>query len=489
MGLVVLGGPGTFAAGGYRHSTLEGLLPVLAEAPRPQGRAAVVFAVDSSGSMAQPTGENAAAPLALARRAVAGSARSLTPADSAALIAFDVQARTLLPLGSRPDQAAALEAALGAQPGGGTRIAPALERALTLLGSSVASERLLVLATDGRFTDGERVAPLAETLAAAQVDVIVIAVGAEAATAALQGLTAHGRGRLLRAADELELPRLMETEVQTWRSSVRLGPVRPQPVQPLPFHTDGTAPWPAVDALQVTRPRTGAQVYLATTEGEPLLAAGFSGAGRVVALPAGLGPWAEGWTRWPGWGGFVGGLIQWAAGAAVDPALDVRIVDEPTTLRVAIEAVDAQGDWAGPASMPVQVRNPAGAWQALWAEAAGRGRWGIEVPAPLAGRYEVIAGPSGRELRRSLMHEPIQELQPTNGQRDELERLAAQALLSIWSPASAIPTPPLLGGARGCLATLALMLFVLILTLERIPSATLTHCITPDVSISRLCFI
>jgi uncharacterized protein YegL len=472
MGLIVLGGPGTFAAGGYRHSTLEGLLPVLAEAPRHQRRAAVVFVVDSSGSMAQPTGDGAAR-LTLARHAVAASARSLAPADRAALIGFDAEARTLLPLASRPDQGAAMAAALGVQPGGGTRIAPALSRALTLLAPSEAPERLVVLATDGRFTDSEQVTRLADALASAHVDVVVIATGAEAGTAVLRGLTSHGRGRLVQAADALELPQLMSTEVQRWRNSLRRGPLIPHRVQPLPFSTDDAATWPAVDALQLTRPRTGAQVYLATAEGEPLLAAGFSGAGRAVALPAGLGPWAETWRHWPAWSAFLGGLVQWAAGATIDPKLDVRVVDAPTGLYVAVEATDARGEWAGPAPMPVRVRDPGGAWHARQAQAAGPGRWDLDVPAPAAGRYDIIAGPPGRERHLALMREPLQELLPADGEPNALERLVAQRRLSIWSPASAIPAPTLPGGARGWLATLALVLFVLILTVERLLPGTL----------------
>jgi hypothetical protein len=73
------------------------------------------------------------------------------------------------------------------------------------------------------------------------------------------------------------------------------------------------------------------------------------------------------------------------------------------------------------------------------------------------------------------MHEPLQELLPAGSEASALERLAAQGRLATWSPASAIPAPPLPGGARGWLATLALVLFVVILTAERLRPGTLIH--------------
>lgn len=464
-GLLVLGGPGTFAAGGYRHSTLEGLLPVLAEAPRPQTPAAVVFAVDGSGSMARA--DAAGVPRhTLARRAVAGAARSLAPSDAAALVVFGPQARTLLPLAPRADQAAAVVAAWDPRPGGGTRIAPALEAALRLLAGREAPERLLVLASDGRFADPEQVPGLAGRLAAAGVSVVAIAVGGEADTTAL-GQLAAGRGRLLRAADALELPVLMQTEVQARRAGLRPGPVTPRVLHPLPFPAR-TDPWPTLAALQVTRPRDGAQVYLAADGGEPILAAAFAGAGRVVAMPAGLGPWATDWTAWAGWGAFLGSLVQWAAGTA-DGAPDLRVVDGPDGPRLLIEAVDAAGDWVGPGPMPVAARDPAGSWHRIAARAQAAGRWTAPFPAGPPGRWDLIAGPPGRERRLALVHEPLEELIPDPA-RPDLGPLVAEGLVEGWSPGLPLPAPARAAGTRPWLAGLALGLFLLVIVAERLPA-------------------
>ena len=466
MGLVVLGGPGTFAAGGYRHSTLEGLLPVLAEAPRPLPPAAIVFAVDRSGSMEQATRVGASR-LELARAAVLGSARSLSPGDEVGLVAFDTEARAVLPPARCPDQAAAMEAAWDLSPSGGTRLGPALDLSLSLLAEAQAPDRLLVLATDGRVADADGVQAMADRIAAAGVTLVAIAIGEEADAETLGRLTAAGKGRLLRATDAAELPSLMQAEVHAQRSSLGEGPVEPRLLAPLPFAPGMQGPLPPLAAYQVTRPRPDAAVYLAAEGGEPLLAASLSGTGRVVALPGGLGPWASAWTSWPGWAPFVGGLVQWSAGAGA-PSLHLRTEDRAESIALTMEVLDG-GDWAQAPALPVGMRDPAGGWHRLSAPVQAPGRYALEIPAPLPGRYDLIAGPQGQEQRLALLHQPLAELLPGDG--GELASAARDGLVRPWSPRDGVPAPRAQAGARPRLAALALALFLAVVALERLPPA------------------
>jgi hypothetical protein len=108
-GLLVLGGPASFAAGGYRGSKLEALLPVAAEPSKRAGVTAALFLVDASGSMGHdPAGP---APLDAARAALEASASTLPPGALVGLVAFDVEARELLPLAAHPDPAQAVSGA------------------------------------------------------------------------------------------------------------------------------------------------------------------------------------------------------------------------------------------------------------------------------------------------------------------------------------------------------------------------------------------
>ena len=469
MGLLVLGGPRTFGTGGYRHSTLEGLLPVLAEAPRPMPPAAVLFAVDRSGSMEQATRVGASR-LDLARAAILGSAHSLNAGDTAGIIAFDTQARILLPLNRRIDQAAAMATAWDLKPSGGTRLEPVLDLALPMLAAADVPERLLVLATDGRVADADRLPAMAERLAASGVILVAIAIGEEADTAVLERLAAAGKGRLLLAADAAELPSLMEAEVRGRRSRIGEGPEVPHLVAALPFAPDLAGPFPPFDAYQLTRPRPGAAVYLAARQGEPLLAAAFSGTGRVAALPGGLGPWAGDWVSWPQWGRFLGGLVQWSAAAEADPELHLRVMDGAEYLTLAVEALDPAGDWAEAAAMPVAVRDPTGDWHHLSAEVRAPGRYRVEIPAPLSGRYDLIAGFEGRGQRMAVLHQPLAEVLPAANRESPLDHAVRTGLVRAWSPAEGLPAPAAKGGARPLIAGLALALFLIVLAVERLPN-------------------
>ena len=73
LGLLVLGGPHSFALGAYRDSPLEELLPLISEPPESEQPASVEFLVDISGSM----GRGDAGILRLAREAVLETAAAL----------------------------------------------------------------------------------------------------------------------------------------------------------------------------------------------------------------------------------------------------------------------------------------------------------------------------------------------------------------------------------------------------------------------------
>jgi hypothetical protein len=469
LGLLVLGGPGTFGSGGYRHGTLEGLLPILSESTKPLPPATLLFALDKSGSMQRPTAAGASR-LALARRAVVESARLLQPEDRAGLLVFDAEVRTLLGLERRADQAAAIAGPWELAAGGGTRLAPVLETAVPMLAAAGTEQRLLILVTDGKLSDADRLPAMEDLLRGSGVTLIAIAVGEGADTETLGHLAQASGGRLLIAEDAAELPRLMEAEVQERRTAVGEGPVSPRLAAPLPFFAAGTAThWPPISAYQVTRLRPGSEKYLAAPTGEPLLAAGFSGTGRVAALPAGLGAWAPDWPTWSGWGIFLGGLIQWVAAADPDPELSGRVEQVPGELRLTVEATGPGGDWLEAAGLPVEVRDPAGSWQQLTARPQAPGRYALAIPAPLAGRYDLLIGPEAHRQRLALIHEPIEELVGDPTPSAGLDGPQREGLVRAWSPALALALPQMRGNTRAALAALALAVFLAVLVTERMP--------------------
>ena len=67
---------------------------------------------------------------------------------------FDVEPKMLVPLHISSAPGEALGELDSIRPGGGTRLAPALRAAVKELGGAQASQRMLVLVTDGFLPDG-----------------------------------------------------------------------------------------------------------------------------------------------------------------------------------------------------------------------------------------------------------------------------------------------------------------------------------------------
>ncbi|HHH38594.1 MAG TPA: VWA domain-containing protein, partial [Sedimenticola sp.] len=322
-GLLVLGGPHAFGGGGYRHSRLEALLPVTAEANQPLDPAAVLFLLDKSGSMEQREGVSGPSRLAVARQAIRETAALLEPGDLSGLITFDREAEQRLPLAPRKQPAAAIDRAGSFTPHGGTRLAPALRMAVEELAASAPKQRIILLVSDGFVEESGAFDAIAGDMARAGIDLIALAIGPTPDEGVLRRLTRINRGRLIRLQGILRLPRLMQQALQRHRAAIREGPLKPRLLH-RPGFMALPDDWPPLQAGMVTRARPGAETWLVSQQGDPLLAGWFAGSGRVLTLPAGLGDWATAWQRWPAWGELAGGLIEEAAATRRDPMISIQ---------------------------------------------------------------------------------------------------------------------------------------------------------------------
>jgi Mg-chelatase subunit ChlD len=430
-GLLVLGGPRTFGAGGYRGSTLETLLPLLAEGSRPGTRAAVLFLVDTSGSMERD--RDGRRRLGLAWGTVAAAVGAVPATDLVGVSVFALEPRELLPFGP---PAAAAERLAADLPGasGGTRLRPALDHALARLRSVRADQRLLVVVTDG-FVAGEDLGPAARGLADAGVSVVVLATGADVDTAALAPLVRAG-ATLLRAGETATLPRLVAERLAAPDTAIRRGVFHPRPTAPLPFALDAP-PWPAVTGYAVTRARPKATVELESELDEPLLATGRSGVGRVAVLPAGLGAWAPDWSTWSGWAPLTGGLLGWLARPAVDPRLDLRVDDGPDGLAIVADVVGDDGEWVTAPAAVATVVDPAGRSRETPLAPVAPGRLAATVPAPVPGVYRLAVRAGDATGVRHVLRSDARELAPPSA-GDPLSDWAEAGLLEAW-PAAARP--------------------------------------------------
>ncbi|MCG6965460.1 MAG: VWA domain-containing protein [Chromatiaceae bacterium] len=465
LGLLVLGGPHSFTAGAYRHSVLEGLLPVTAESPEPLDPAAVLFLVDRSGSMGRPNADRQPTRLELALRAVIETARALRPGDRAGLITFAMQPQERVALSAQRDAVSAFEQQAGLSAQGGTRLAPALRRGVELLGASEIATRLLVVVTDGVLDEPDELLRAAIGGSARDVRIIVLAVGAGAQTGALQRLAEAGAGEVLRVTQVASLPRLMQQHVEQLRAPVVSGPVRPSLQTPLPMFTTQPAEWPVLDAYALAKPRPDASLYLAAPNGDPLLAGWHAGTGRVVALPGGLGGWARAWQHWQHWGALAGGLAEWVAGARA-ANLYLQGQQDGAALAFTLHAVDDAGEWLNSAPA-VTLSGPDGAPVGLEVTAEAPGLYRLRPMHRAAGRHDldVRLGDYSRHL--AYIYEPASETSAGTPPAPYLDAGLVNGAVDLWQPGQGFPGPAGHTSARGVLLGLALLTFVATLVGER----------------------
>jgi hypothetical protein len=424
--LLALGGAQSFGAGGYRHSRLESLLPVTAEARDPRAVSAVLFVVDTSGSMGRSLTD--LDPMGYAQRAVLETARSLGDEDEVGLIAFDIEARELLPLAVQENAAAALASVfpeLG--PAGGTRLRPALHAAQRALSASTLLRRLVVLVTDG-YLDVEDLASSLAALRAQGAELLVLAVGRDADTLALRELA--GAQNVHRVEHLAELPKLMRTEVEKRRRPAHEGVTPVRVVEPL-RGVDPRTEWPQLSGFMLTRAKPSARVYLETASGYPVLAAQHAGAGRVAALPAGLGAWAADWTGAPEWPVRGAALEAWLADRGAAAELHVLLDEGDSGVEISVDAFDGTGEWNEAARPTAVVVDSAGVATSALLVPTLPGRYAAHIDLDAAGPYRVSIADGDRRANRVYV--------PTAGERDA--RASSSAFAGWIASGSLLPAP------------------------------------------------
>lgn len=423
-GLLVLGGPRSFAAGGYRGSPLESLLPVTVERGRREQRAAVLFALDKSGSM--DGAAHSASRLAYAREAVLHTLAALAPTDRAAVLSFDVSTSLLAPFDTPAQVANRLRQSTQLSAFGGTRAVGALREAADLLARQTASRRVLVLVSDG-FLPEENLAAALAALAAGHVEFIALGVGSGGQFAALKDIATRTHGELFVVDEAAELPRLMRQRLDAGLGSVTRGPLDVHAVAALPFAMTANPGWPRVLNYAVSRLRQNDYGLLESAQGEPVLAARQSGSGRVAVMPAGLGAWAPDWPAWPQWPQFAGSLATWLAGVQGSGRLALDLRAQDGDIVASIDASDGK-EWSSAARPALQFSDPQGRSIPAAVHGVGPGRYSGRIAATSLGRYRATLTTGDGVLRRSVLRDADDE-NATRGINPAIDRWVREGLV------------------------------------------------------------
>ena len=355
-GVVMVGGPRAYGAGGYTKTPMEELLPVDMGVRNRQREPdiALVVVIDKSGSMdachcntfdgggggGQLQGVKK---IDIGKEAILRAAAALTARDELGVVAFDESAHWFVqtrPLG----QITNLEGDIGGiAPVGQTNIFAGLDQAVGSLEKATATRRHIILLTDGWSTSGEYDAIVAR-MKAAGITLSTVGAGG-GSNPFLEQLAKNGGGRFYAATNVASIPDIFLKETQQ---------VAGQQIIEESFFPIQTASSPIVRGLEDGFPRllgyngttikSAAQQVLVSPRDDPLLAQWQYGLGRSVAWTSdSTGRWAKNWVSWQGFTQFFSQLVSWTFPGDETDGIEASFQTVGGQTRIHVESVEADG--------------------------------------------------------------------------------------------------------------------------------------------------
>ncbi|MBN9416044.1 MAG: VWA domain-containing protein [Candidatus Eremiobacteraeota bacterium] len=314
VGLLMLGGPDSFAAGGYAKTPLAEALPLDLRVRRSlfTPPTAQLHILDKSGSMSEVT--KGVEHMAMAREASIAALELLSPEDQFGVIGFDDAFKWVVPL-QAPQQPKALAGRIATiRAGGGTDLFPALQEGVKRLASSPLSSRHILVLSDGA-TAPANFDRLAQDAQKERIVISTVAVGDGADLAFLERLARNGKGRCYVADSAHALPRIFARE--TLLSSRSAFDEKPTRLRAASTHTvlQGVEVESAPELLGhnlSTARGIPHRVLVESAGGDPILAVGRFGLGKTAAYTGDSGRrWSTPWARLPEFSKLLLQTVRW----------------------------------------------------------------------------------------------------------------------------------------------------------------------------------
>jgi uncharacterized membrane protein/Mg-chelatase subunit ChlD len=356
-GVVMVGGPRAYGAGGYTKTKMEELLPVEMGVRNRQREPdiALVVVIDKSGSMDAchcntfDGGMGGGGQLQgvkktdIGKEAILRAAAALSARDEFGVVAFDQQAHWVIntkPLGETGDVGGQLGSIV---PNGQTNIFSGLDQAVGSLENAEATRRHIILLTDGWSTSGQYDA-IIERMKAAGITLSTVGAGG-GSNPFLEQLAKNGGGRFYAAANIQSIPDIFLKETQQ---------VAGQQIVEEAFFPIVTSSSPITRGLEDGYPqllgyngttiKSAAQLVLVSPRDDPLLAQWQYGLGRSVAWTSdSTGRWAKNWLAWPGFSRFFTQLVSWTFPGDETDGIEASFESLNGQTRLHVQSVEADG--------------------------------------------------------------------------------------------------------------------------------------------------
>lgn len=348
IGLVMIGGPDSFGAGGFLDTPVEAALPVDMDIKQRKvlPRGALVLIMHTCEI---PDGNVWAREIGLASLNVLSSQDlmgalgymyNVGPRESANQWIFSLQ-----PVGDKQMMRRTLTAA-SSRIGDMPAVGPTLQMAYNALkGADAAVKRVVII------SDGDPAAPTAGLLdqlkeAGVSVSTVCIAPHSPNDEDMLAWIALKTGGQFYSVTSPTNLPQIFTKEAAT----VKRGILIEKPFEPKLKHESelltglAGSPFPKLRGYVVTTPKNKAVVPLVSHEDDPVLAHWRYGLGKSVAFTSDVSNrWASDWLKWEGFNRFWAQTVRWAMRQATPSTfrVETRIKDGMGHIR--IDAVDENG--------------------------------------------------------------------------------------------------------------------------------------------------
>ncbi len=450
-GLVMIGGPNSFGAGGWTDTPIDPILPVECQIPNqtllPSG--ALVLVLDRSGSMGDLAAQSPYTKQELANEAAILAMNTLYQRDMVGVVAFDQSPQWIVPLQLRSDPTTIAQQVRQIRPGGGTRIHPALDQAcqaLAKLNAQEAAVKHVILLTDGQ-SQAARYDDLIGKMADAKITVSAIGVGDQVNRSLLIRLAQATGGTYHPVSDPHDLPQIFMREARTVRRNlVKEGLFNPTLLQTASPIVGGISDPPPLEGFVLTATKRDRRVYtpMVGPEGEPIFAHWQVGLGRCAAFTSDAADrWAKRWLRWDQFADFWTRTVRGVARPAFSGDFDLLTWIDGDHMRIRLDTGSAGGNehlHAESSGDLLRVRGtvllPNDTTATLTLSPTGPGIYEGRVPAAMAGSYiaRLFVDHHGPEMKTSFqprlviggcIRQRSAELRTLHSNRARLEQIAA----------------------------------------------------------------
>ncbi|MFP4536324.1 MAG: VWA domain-containing protein, partial [Spirochaetaceae bacterium] len=314
-GLITLGGPNSYGAGGYGQTPLEEALPVSVDITSTVQlpTLAMVFVVDKSGSMGNSGG--GASKLDIVKEALLSSVEVMHPNQLVGLLSFDADVEWSVPITRAAEREEILRNVVRLSEGGGTVLGAAMREAARSLDTVEAATKHLIILSDGLTREADFIA-LTRRLRTLGATVSTVSIGRDADKALLESIAREGFGRYYHTDDTTGIPRIFTEETSVVARNVVVEetffPRTSDSGEILSGIPESSIP--PLRGFVMTYPKSTARQLMNAPEGQPLLTVWQYGLGRSAAFTSSVdGLWGGAWSRWELLPRLAGQLVRWTS--------------------------------------------------------------------------------------------------------------------------------------------------------------------------------